>query len=75
LLATREFKSSTVLESCILMFCHAFSYLMSCIKPIFVFNFFAAYLDNPVSHRHVDGNGSSFFTATLEMCGNFLRAA
>jgi hypothetical protein len=40
-----------------------------CVLPISVFPFLAAYLENAVLHRHVDGNESSFFTAALEMYG------
>jgi hypothetical protein len=31
---------------------------------------FAAYLETSVPHKYVDGGRSSFFTATLETCGN-----
>jgi hypothetical protein len=29
------------------------------------------YLLNAVSHSYAEGNGSSFFTATFDVCGNF----
>jgi hypothetical protein len=51
------------LESCILMACSALSIFR-------YFVFIAAYLENAVSHSYIDGNGSSFFTVTLEKCGN-----
>jgi hypothetical protein len=51
---------------------------MSCsaLSFFWYFTFVAVNLGNAVSHRHVDGNGSSFITDTLRMCGyNFFTLA
>jgi hypothetical protein len=51
---------------------------MSCyaLSQFWHFIFVAAYLDNTLSHRYTDGNRSSFFIATIEMCRNsFFRPA
>jgi hypothetical protein len=56
----REFKSGTILESCILMLCSALSLF-------WYLGFVAAYLGN-IADRYVDVNGSGFFKATFEIC-------
>jgi hypothetical protein len=63
LLATSEVKSGIIFETFILTSYSApilFQYIAS----------IAACPDDTLQHAYVNGNGSSFFTATFEMCGN-----